>query len=69
MRDRLRLLNSIGHLAQYSYGTAWIEIQNLASECDKCPYMNTDEEIEILKSDGVEALVDHLLFYLVGGRL
>ena len=63
----VRLLNSIGHLAQYSYGTAWVEIQGLASTCDSCPYMNTDEEIEILKSDGVEALVDHLLFYLLSG--
>jgi hypothetical protein len=29
--------------------------------------MNTDEEVEILKSEGVEALVDHLLFYLLSG--
>jgi uncharacterized protein (DUF1800 family) len=63
----VRLLNSIGHLAQYNYGTAWVEIQGLASTCDSCPYMNTDEEVEILKSDGVEALVDHLLFYLLSG--
>ena len=63
----VRLLNSIGHLAQYSYGTAWVEIQGLASTCDICPYMNTDEEVEILKSEGVEALVDHLLFYLLSG--
>ena len=63
----VRLLNQIGHMAQYSFGTAWIEIQDLASECDYCPYMNTDEEVEILKSEGAEALVDHLLLYLLSG--
>ena len=54
-------------MAQYNYGTAWVELNDLAAECDNCPYMNTDEEVEILKSEGAEALVDHLLLYLLAG--
>jgi len=63
----VRLLNQIGHMAQYSFGTAWIEIQGLEAECEYCPYLNTDEEVELLKDEGAEALVDHLLFYLLSG--
>lgn len=63
----VRLLNQIGHMAQYSFGTAWIQIQGLAAECEYCPYLNTDDEVEILKVEGVEALVDHLLLYLLSG--
>ena len=63
----VRLLNQIGHMAQYTFGTAWIELNDLAADCDGCPYMNTDEEVEIFRSQGAEGLVDHLLFYLLSG--
>jgi uncharacterized protein (DUF1800 family) len=63
----VRLLNQIGHMIQYSFGTAWIEIQALEAECEYCPYLNTDEEVELLRDEGAEALVDHLLFYLLSG--
>ena len=63
----VRLLNQIGHMAQYNYGTAWIELTELAADCDNCPYMNTDEEVDILVQEGIEALVDHLLFFLLSG--
>lgn len=61
----VRLLNQIGSMVQYSFGTAWIEIQG--RDCESCPYLNTDEEVELLKDEGAEALVDHLLFYLLSG--
>ena len=32
-----------------------------------CTYLNTDEEVELLKDEGAEGLVDHLLFYLLSG--
>jgi hypothetical protein len=54
-------------MAQYSFGTAWIEIQGLADSCDGCPYINTDEEVEILVEGGPEALIDHLMLYLLAG--
>jgi uncharacterized protein (DUF1800 family) len=63
----VKLLNEIGHMAQYSFGTAWIEIQGLADSCDGCPYINTDEEVEILVEGGPEALIDHLMLYLLAG--
>ena len=63
----VKLLNEMGHLAQYSFGTAWIEIQQLAETCYGCGYLNTDEEVDVLVEGGAEALVDHLLFYLLSG--
>ena len=63
----VKLLNEIGHMAQYSFGTAWIEIQQLADSCYGCPYLNTDEEVEVLVEGGPEALVDHLMLYLLAG--
>ena len=62
----IRQLNTIERLVRSYYGTAFRE-QQFEGDCSWCPHLNVDEEVAILASEGLEALVDHLLVYLLSG--
>ena len=60
----IRQFNRLTNLARGGKAQAFSQLQ---APCETCAYLDFDTEVEILKSGGAEALIDHLLLHLLSG--